>query len=145
MDSHETIPGTEIYGPGTFIDKKVLPVPVDARRVFAFLASSTPGFTKDPRAWDTVSFSGSSTPMIPGPIKAPVVAAALHGMCGLVANELVSPKPVTQNRALRIWESISIQIRRGESRLLQSGWHIAGAALHIRRKSIPPQATTFRP
>ncbi|PYH86690.1 CoA-transferase family III [Aspergillus uvarum CBS 121591] len=89
MTSHYTIPGTDIYGPGTFIDKEVLPVPVDARRVFEFLASSTPGFTQDRAAWDTVSFTGGSEPMIPGPIKAPVVAAALHAMCGLVANELL--------------------------------------------------------
>ncbi|KAJ5718712.1 hypothetical protein N7488_004358 [Penicillium malachiteum] len=89
MATHQTTPGDEIYGPGTFIDKKVLPVPVDARRVFEYLASSTPGFTKDPNAWNTVNFSGGSAPMIPGPIKAPVIAAALHAMCGLVANELL--------------------------------------------------------
>ncbi|OJK02124.1 hypothetical protein ASPACDRAFT_1865825 [Aspergillus aculeatus ATCC 16872] len=89
MAPHQTIPGTDIYGPGTFIDKEVLPVPVDARRVFEYLASSTPGFTQDRAAWDTVRFTGGSEPMIPGPIKAPVVAAALHAMCGLVANELL--------------------------------------------------------
>ncbi|RAH84667.1 CoA-transferase family III [Aspergillus japonicus CBS 114.51] len=75
MASHHTLPGTDIYGPGTFIDKEVLPVPVDARR--------------DRAAWDTVRFTGGSEPMIPIPIKAPVVAAALHAMCGLVANELL--------------------------------------------------------
>ncbi|KAJ5715025.1 uncharacterized protein N7483_012206 [Penicillium malachiteum] len=89
MATHQTTPGDEIYGPGTFIDKEVLPVPVDARRVFEFLALSTPSFTKDPNAWSAVNFSGGSTPMIPGPIKAPVIAAALHAMCGLVANELL--------------------------------------------------------
>lgn len=36
-------------------------------------------------------------------------------------------------------------MRRDELRLLQFGWHIAGAALHINRKSMPPQAITFRP
>ncbi|KGO75567.1 hypothetical protein PITC_098500 [Penicillium italicum] len=87
MAAHQTTPGDEIYGPGT--DTEVLPVPVDARRVFEFLASSTPGFPKDPNAWSTVNFSGGSAPMIPSPIKAPVIAAALQAMCGLVVNELL--------------------------------------------------------
>ncbi|KAJ6014932.1 CoA-transferase family III [Penicillium herquei] len=87
--SHQTIPGTDIYGPGTFIDKEVLPVPEDARRVFDILASRTPGFTKDKALWDTVKFEGQPNPMIPGPIKAPVVSAALHAMTGLVANEVL--------------------------------------------------------
>lgn len=86
---HETVPGTEIYGPGTFIDKNVLPVPDDARRVFELLASRTPGFTQNKDAWDTVHFKGNPGPMIPGPVKAPVVAAAVHAMSGLVANELL--------------------------------------------------------
>ncbi|OOQ89765.1 hypothetical protein PEBR_06483 [Penicillium brasilianum] len=89
MTLHQTTPGTDIYGPGTFIDKEVLPVPDDARRVFEYLASNTPGFIQDKRAWDTVGFTGSPDPMIPGPIKAPIIAAALHAMCGLVANELL--------------------------------------------------------
>ncbi|KAM0554017.1 hypothetical protein ACHAPJ_007092 [Fusarium lateritium] len=89
MAPHETIPGTDIYGPGTFIDKDFIPVPADAKRVFELLASQTPGFTQDLNIWNTVSFSGGSTPMIPGPIKSPVVSAALHAMCGVVANELL--------------------------------------------------------
>lgn len=99
-EMHETVPGDEIYGPGTFIDKTPLPVPEDARRVFELLALGTPGFTKDKAAWNTVQFEGRPDPMIPGPIKAPVVAAALHGMAGLVANELLElrdGKPVTEN------------------------------------------------
>ncbi|PWY92837.1 alpha methylacyl-CoA racemase [Aspergillus heteromorphus CBS 117.55] len=97
---HETIPGTEVYGPGTFIDKQVLPVPQDARRVFELLASKTPGFTQNKAAWDTVHFEGGSEPIVQGPIKAPVVAAALHAMAGLVANELLElrgGKPVADN------------------------------------------------
>lgn len=97
---HETVPGDEIYGPGTFIDKNPIPVPEDARRVFELLASRTPGFTKDKATWNTVQFEGRPDPMIPGPIKAPVVAAALHGMAGLVANELLElrdGKRVTEN------------------------------------------------
>ncbi|RAL02812.1 CoA-transferase family III [Aspergillus ibericus CBS 121593] len=87
--THETIPGTEVYGPGTFIDKNVLPVPTDARRVFEILASRTPDFTKNKAAWDTVHFEGRPEPMVQGPIKSPVMAAALHAMAGLVANELL--------------------------------------------------------
>jgi hypothetical protein len=86
---HETISGTDVYGPGTFIDKKVLPVPKDAKRVFEFLASQTPGFTQNKAAWDTVHFEGQSMPMIPGPIKSAVMASAIHAMIGLVANELL--------------------------------------------------------
>lgn len=89
MAPHETIPGTNIYGPGTFIDKNFIPIPIDAKRVFELLASQTPGFTKSPDVWSTVTFSGGSTPVIPGPIKSPVVAAVLHAMCGVVANELL--------------------------------------------------------
>jgi hypothetical protein len=99
--SHETYSGHDIYGPGTFIDKTVLPVPKDARRIFEHLASITPGFTKDQQAWDTVSFTGGSTPMIPGPVKAPIIAAAVHAMCGLVANELLElrdGKPVADSK-----------------------------------------------
>ncbi|KAL1857808.1 hypothetical protein Plec18170_003032 [Paecilomyces lecythidis] len=90
--THETVPNPDIYGPGTFIDKEFLPVPDDARRVFEFLARTTPGFTKDTRAWDSVQFEGHAEPMIPGPLKAPVVAAALHAMCGVVANELLAER-----------------------------------------------------
>jgi hypothetical protein len=56
-----------------------------------------------------------------------------------------SPNPVTQNSPFRIWEVISIQIRREEYRSVQDGWHMAGAALQISRNSIPPQATMFSP
>lgn len=63
-------------------------MPEDARRVFEILSFRSPGFTKNQCASDTVHFTGWPDPMIPGPIKSPVIAAALHGMCGLVANEL---------------------------------------------------------
>lgn len=98
--AHETVPGTEVYGPGTFIDKTVLPVPVDARRVFELLASRTPGFTQDKALWDTVHFEGGPEPMVQGPIKSPVISAALHAMGGVVANELLElrdGKPATEN------------------------------------------------
>ncbi|KAJ5578837.1 CoA-transferase family III [Penicillium hetheringtonii] len=97
---HETILGTDVYGPGTFIDKEVLPVPEDSKRVFEFLASQTPGFTQDQAAWDTVCFEGQPNPVIPGPIKSGVTAAALHAMAGLVGNELLELRdgnPVTNS------------------------------------------------
>ncbi|CAL5869477.1 uncharacterized protein PFLUO_LOCUS3706 [Penicillium psychrofluorescens] len=87
--AHETVPGDETYGPGTYVDKRFLPVPEDAHRIFKFLASKTPGFSRDPALWDTVRFEGRPDPMIPGPMKSPVVSAALHAMCGVVANELI--------------------------------------------------------
>ncbi|KAJ5739869.1 CoA-transferase family III [Penicillium manginii] len=96
---HETIPGTDVYGPGTFIDKTVLPVPEDAKRVFEIIASRTPGFTQNKAAWDTVHFEGQPKPMVPGPIKSAVTSAVLHAMAGLVGNELLElrdGKPVTE-------------------------------------------------
>lgn len=90
-----------MYGPGTFIDATVLPVQEDAQRVFSVLASRTPGFTKDHALWRTVQFEGCPEPMIPGPFKGPVVAAALHAMCGVVANELLEirgGKPAKESR-----------------------------------------------
>lgn len=90
--SHRTTPCPEIYGPGTFVDENFLPVPDDARRVFEILANATENFTKDPRIWDSVKFEGHDDPIIPGPLKAPVIAAALHAMCGVVANELLAER-----------------------------------------------------
>jgi hypothetical protein len=52
---------------------------------------------------------------------------------------------VTQKSALRICESISIQMRRPELMSLQVGLHIAGDALQSSKNSIPPQATTLSP
>ncbi|KAJ5998704.1 hypothetical protein N7451_006514 [Penicillium sp. IBT 35674x] len=89
---HDSIPSPEIYGPGTFVDKSFLAVPDDARRVFEILANATPNFTKSSRVWDSIKFEGHDKPMIPGPLKAPVVAAALHAMCGVVANELLAAR-----------------------------------------------------
>ncbi|PYI00273.1 CoA-transferase family III [Aspergillus sclerotiicarbonarius CBS 121057] len=78
MTFHETVPSTDIYGPGTFVDKAFLPAPQDARRTFEYIAKSTPGFTQNKDLWDTVQFQGSELPVIPGPFKAPLIAAALH-------------------------------------------------------------------
>ena len=92
MSAHDVISGADIYGSGAYVDKTFIPVPQDARRVFEYLAKSTPGFTQSTRHWDNVTFEGRSDPSIPGPIKAPVVAAALHAMCGVVANEIVEDR-----------------------------------------------------
>jgi hypothetical protein len=102
--AHETIPSPEIYGPGTFVDKNFLAVPSDARRVFEILANTTPGFTKNHRVWDSVKFEGHNEPMIPGPLKAPVIAAALHAMCGVVGNELLAERDgqATYDRSVTI-------------------------------------------
>ncbi|PYI14300.1 alpha methylacyl-CoA racemase [Aspergillus violaceofuscus CBS 115571] len=94
-DAHQTIPSTDIYGPGTFVDKDFLPAPQDAGRIFEYIAKSTPGFTQDQKLWKTVNFTGSKLPVIPGPTKAPLVAAALHAMCGVVAHEIVEDRDGT--------------------------------------------------
>jgi hypothetical protein len=85
----ETTASPETWGPGTFIDNSKPNVPEDSRRVFEYLAKSTPGFSQDSRLWNSVSFEGSAEPIAPGPLKAPVVAAALNAMCGVVAKELL--------------------------------------------------------
>ena len=95
MTAHETIPSTDIYGPGTYVDKTFLPAPQDARRIFEYIANSTPGFTQNPDLWNTVHFQGSSLPVIPGPFKAPLIAAALHAMCGVVAHEIIQDRDGT--------------------------------------------------
>lgn len=92
MANHEVISGDDIYGPGAYVDKDFTPAPREARRIFELIAKSTPGFTQDQRHWDNVTFDGRPEPSIPCPIKVPVVAAALHAMCGVVANELVEDR-----------------------------------------------------
>lgn len=92
---HETIPSADIYGPGTFVDRDFIPAPQDATRIFEYIAKGTPGFTQDKDLWNTVKFNGSSLPVIPGPTKAPLVAAALHAMCGVVAHEIVQDRDGT--------------------------------------------------
>lgn len=83
---------SEIGGAGTFVDNESPNIPEDSRRMFELLAKATPGFTQDPRLWDSVFFEGSAEPIAPGPLKAPVIAAALHAMCGVVAKELLEQR-----------------------------------------------------
>ncbi|KAF0316206.1 Succinate--hydroxymethylglutarate CoA-transferase [Colletotrichum sp. SAR11_59] len=84
----EKIP--DIYGPGTFTDKIFTSVPEDTERIFRLIASQTPGFTQDERILSKVQFTGESYPVIPGPIKATSVAAALHAMTGVLADEILT-------------------------------------------------------
>ncbi|KAJ0328455.1 hypothetical protein COL922a_013198 [Colletotrichum nupharicola] len=84
----EKIP--DIYGPGTFTDKTFTSVPEDTERIFRLIASQTPGFIQDERVLSKVQFTGESYPVIPGPIKATSVAAALHAMTGALADEILT-------------------------------------------------------
>lgn len=83
------VSGADVYGPGSWVDSEALPVPEDAKRVMQMLADSTPGFTKDPVALNSVTFTGSPETIIPGPLKSAVIAGALHAMAGIVANEIL--------------------------------------------------------
>lgn len=80
----------EVYGPGTFTDKTFVPVPEDTQRIFRLIASQTPGFTQDEATLSKVRFTGEAFPVIPGPIKAVSVAAALHAMTGVLADEILA-------------------------------------------------------
>lgn len=86
--SHSTVP--DVYGPGTHTDSNFTPVPEDTHRIFNYLASQTPGFTKDPEILSRVKFVGDDFPVLPGPIKAVSVAAALHAMSGVIADEILT-------------------------------------------------------
>ncbi|KAK0663443.1 CoA-transferase family III domain-containing protein [Cercophora samala] len=80
----------DVYGPGTFADRKLVPVPTDAHRILRVLARQTPGFTDDEAALSRVRFEGEADPVIPGPLKSTPVAAALHAMVGILANEILT-------------------------------------------------------
>ncbi|KAK0373085.1 hypothetical protein CLIM01_09571 [Colletotrichum limetticola] len=90
----ERIP--DVYGPGTFTDKTFTPVPEDTERIFRLIASQTPGFTQDERLLSRVTFTGEAYPVIPGPIKAVSVAAALHAMTGVLADEILAIRGVNK-------------------------------------------------
>lgn len=80
----------DVYGPGTFTDKTFTPIPKDTQRIFRLIASQTPGFTQDEKLLSKVRFTGEAFPTIPGPIKAVPVAAALHAMTGVLADEILT-------------------------------------------------------
>ncbi|KAK1753218.1 succinate--hydroxymethylglutarate CoA-transferase [Echria macrotheca] len=80
----------DIYGPGTHTDRTFTPVPEDAARILGLLASQTPVFFTSTNNLSKAHFTGESYPVLPGAIKAIPVAAALHAMLGLVADEILS-------------------------------------------------------
>ena len=88
MSSQDRLAG--VYGPGSYTDKSFVPVPEDTARIFRNIASQTPGFTQDESILSRVKFEGEEYPVIPGPIKATSVAAALHAMCGVIGDEILT-------------------------------------------------------
>ncbi|GKU14766.1 unnamed protein product [Fusarium langsethiae] len=88
MSQESRIP--DVYGPGTHTDRTFTPVPQDTERIFRLIASQTPGFTQDEEILSKVKFEGESFPVIPGPIKAVSVAASLHAMAGVLADEILA-------------------------------------------------------
>ncbi|KAK7734033.1 hypothetical protein SLS53_008028 [Cytospora paraplurivora] len=80
----------DVYGPGSFTDKTFTSVQEDTERIFRLLASQTPGFTQDDFILSKVRFTGEAFPVIPGPIKAISVAAALHAMTGVLGDEILA-------------------------------------------------------
>src|SRR5262249_10290421 len=93
----------DIYGPGTFTDREFIPIPADAARIFRLLAAQPPGFTTDESFLSKLQFSGEDYPVLPGPIKAVPVAAALHGMLGLAADEILTLRGLAaKNRLITV-------------------------------------------
>ncbi|KAH7151116.1 CoA-transferase family III domain-containing protein [Fusarium sp. MPI-SDFR-AT-0072] len=92
MSQEPRIP--DVYGPGTHTDRAFVPVPQDTQRIFRLIASQTPGFTQDESILSKVRFTGDEFPVISGPIKAVSVAAALHAMAGVVADEILTLRGV---------------------------------------------------
>jgi hypothetical protein len=92
MSGSNRTPG--IYGPGTYTDAAFTSVPQDTARIFRLLADQTSTFTRDEALLSKVQFTGEDYPVIPGPIKATSVAAALHAMCGVVADEILTLRGV---------------------------------------------------
>ncbi|KAF5660646.1 acyl transferase carnitine dehydratase [Fusarium circinatum] len=80
----------DVYGPGTHTDRTFVPVPQDTQRIFRLITSQTPNFTQDESTLSKVRFTGDEFPVISGPIKAISVAAALHAMAGVVADEILT-------------------------------------------------------
>ncbi|ORY59207.1 CoA-transferase family III domain-containing protein [Pseudomassariella vexata] len=80
----------DVYGPGSYTDKTFVPILQDTERIFRLIASQTPGFTQDEKLLSKVKFTGEEYPVIPGPIKAVSVAAALHAMTGVLADEILA-------------------------------------------------------
>ncbi|KAJ5768126.1 hypothetical protein N7533_000709 [Penicillium manginii] len=100
---HQTIPSFETYGPGSFMNEEYMDIPTDSRCILSLIAKSTPGFTQSQDSLSTMTSEGGSDPITPGPIKATAVAAALHALCGIVANEILEERDgKDNNRQVRI-------------------------------------------
>ena len=76
------------YGPGTFVDTSFTPLPQECTRLLKWLASKTPGFTRDQQVLDAVKFEGDDLPILPGPMKSVALTAVLHAMAGIVGQEI---------------------------------------------------------
>ncbi|KAK4556860.1 hypothetical protein LTR86_005840 [Recurvomyces mirabilis] len=88
MATHETL--HNVYGPGTFADTSFIPLPKDCPRILDWLAHETPGFTKGVEALQDVNWQGHDLPLLPGPLKAQALSAALHAMAGIVGKEIAA-------------------------------------------------------
>ncbi|RSL43904.1 hypothetical protein CEP54_014897 [Fusarium duplospermum] len=109
------VSGADIYELGSWIDSEALPVPDDARHLLKILAEATPRFTKDAAILNAVSFTGSPQTIVPGPLKSVVIAAALHAMSGIVANELLElGDGQDSNRTVRNGQTIREIARNGK-------------------------------
>jgi hypothetical protein len=87
MAARDSVEG--VYGPGSFTDTSFTPVPVESKRLLAELAKKTSGFTTDQSLIDGVRFVGEDLPCIPGCIKSQSFTAALHGMAGIIGQEIL--------------------------------------------------------
>lgn len=92
MTAHETIP--DVFGSGTYTDKKFIPVPQDSKRLLQYIASITPGFNTSSEFLDQVKFTGQDLPLLPGPIKAQAFSAVCHAMIGLTSKEILATRGV---------------------------------------------------
>jgi hypothetical protein len=91
----------DIYGPGTYADRAFVPVPREAERIFRLLVAQTPGFPGSEALLPKVRFEGDDSPVLPGPIKAVPIAAALHAMAGVLGDEIFALRGL-ENKNRRI-------------------------------------------
>lgn len=92
MTTHETSP--DGYGPGTFVDRSFVPLPEDCSRILTWLAHQTPGFKADGETLKELIWQGQDLPILPGPLKAQALSAALHAMAGIVGKEIAAAREI---------------------------------------------------
>ncbi|KAK3634423.1 hypothetical protein LTR56_015302 [Elasticomyces elasticus] len=90
------------YGPGSWVDTDFIPVPKECERLLALMALETPGFTKDYRLLQSVTFEGDDLPNIPGPIKAQAFTSVLHAMAGIIGHEILAIKGLSTDQKTTI-------------------------------------------